>query len=255
VSRIRWRLSELELHQYRSVVRDLNASGAGLDVGCLRNGDQFELDCFDCYARTVQYGAVYVLSLSLLGLAPKTVLAQFDLASPELDQGTYLLEDPHLVSSSEEMYRLPDKTVFHRREVLNHRIGKDGVLLRGDQLEGVLLVQALEPVPQRYKPGCRMPMVLSITDQLGETSEWSLGLMVQELCFKVVSRPDRKSVFEDEPVAPGSVAQTPHPDGQTGPAPAQESGGPGTEPEVGRAATDDQAHEGHELGFEPQLDA
>jgi hypothetical protein len=135
------------------------------------------------------------------------------------------------------MYRLPDKTVFHQNEVLNHRIGKDGVLLRGDQLDGVLLVQAFEPVPQRYKPGCRMPMVLSITDQLGESKEWSLGLMVQEPYFKLASRPARKSVFAEEPVAPAAAAQTP-PDGQTGPVPAQESCGPGTGPEVSRAATD-----------------
>jgi hypothetical protein len=218
-----------------------------LDVSCLRNGDQFELDCFDGYARTVQYGAIYVLSLSFLGLAPKTVLAEFDLASPELDSGTCLLEDPHLASSSEEMYRLPDKTVFHRSEVLNHRIGKDGVLLRGDRLEGILLAQAFEPVPQSYKPGCRIPMVLSITDQLGESSEWSLGLMVQEAYFKVVSRPARRSVFEEEPVAPAAAARTPHPDEQKGPAPAQESCRPETGPAVGQPATDDRAHEGHEL--------
>ena len=157
-------------------------------------------------------------------MAPKTVLAEFDLSSPECDLGAYFLDDPYLAGSSNVIYRLADKTTFHRNEVLNHKIGKDGVLRRGDQLEGVLLAQAFESVPKRYKPGSRMPVVLSIVDEFGESTEWSINLMVQEPYFKAPSKQVRRSIFEPEPAAPGPVAPRPpsNADGLTGPAPAEE---------------------------------
>jgi len=231
--RMRWRIPDIELRQYRSIIRELNACGADLDLSLLRNGDPFTLECRDCYARTVQCGSVYVLSVSLLGLAPRTVLTDFELTSPEYDLSTYLMGDPQLARLTNDIYRLLDGTTFHRNEVLNHRVGKDGVLRHGAQLEGVLLAQAFDPVPERYRPGSRIPVVLSIVDQFGDTTEWPIRLIVQPPC--VSARPMRvpRRVLEEELVAPdlGAPSRHPNPEGPTGPAPAKESCG--TAPQVG----------------------
>ena len=166
--RTRWRIPQAEARSYRLLIRQLNKGGARLDYGPLRPEKPIALSFFDCYAYTVQYGSVYVLWVAFLGLASNTILAGFDLSSVDFDLAMDFLEDPRLARSESQSYYLPDRTPFDRSQVLNHRVGEDGILQRGHQLEGVLLAQAFEPIPQRYPPASRLPAVLSVAARLGK---------------------------------------------------------------------------------------
>lgn len=209
--RSRWRIPESELRRYRTIIRELNTGGARLDLGPLRPEDPLKVSFFDCHARTVERSSVYVVSVSLLGLASTTILSAFDLASQDFDLVVDFLEDPRLSRPQDEVYRLPDGTTFHRNEVLNHRTGRSGVLRRGHQLEGILLAQAVDPIPELYQPGSCLPAALSVADPFGEVTEWPLQFRVQPPYRRAYPSSARRSVFEESgpPTAPSMMPAPP----------------------------------------------
>src|SRR5690349_12607856 len=127
VPRRRWKISNSECFRYKSVIRELNRGGARLELGPLQP-QTLEVSFFDCYARTVERGSVYVTSLSILGLAQRTILTCFELASAQFDLMVDFSEESWLSRAEEKIYRLPDQTTFHRNEVLNHRTGRNGIV-------------------------------------------------------------------------------------------------------------------------------
>jgi hypothetical protein len=191
--RVKWELSNREIRRYRSVARVLNRQGADLDLSAFQTEEALELRGLDCYARSVSYGAVYTLLVSILGLAPKTTLGCFELTSHEFELGAYFLDNPSESRPSSEIYRLLDGTTLHQTEVLNHLVGHTIPL--GAEVMGYLLAQSFEPLPEKYKPGDRLPVVLSIADQFGEATRWSIDLRVQPPHLKVRSTQTRRSVF------------------------------------------------------------
>jgi hypothetical protein len=195
VPRRRWKISNSECFRYKSVIRELNRGGARLELGPLQP-QTLEVSFFDCYARTVERGSVYVTSLSILGLAQRTILTCFELASAQFDLMVDFSEESWLSRAEEKIYRLPDQTTFHRNEVLNHRTGRKGIVHRGHQIEGVLLAQSLNPIPEQYPTGSRLPAVLSIGDPFGDVTEWPLHFRVQAPYSRPLRPATRLSVFD-----------------------------------------------------------
>jgi len=196
VPRTRWSIRQAEVRHYREIVRELIAGGARLELGPLRSQEPVAFSFSDCYAYNVQYGSVFVLGVSLLSLAPSIILSGFSLTSPDFDLAVDFLEDPRQTRSESEFYYLPDRTPFHRSQVLNHRIGEDGILRRGHELEGFLLARAFEPIPQRYQPASCFPAVLSVGDQFGDVIESALEFRVQPPYKSARPSFTRKSLFD-----------------------------------------------------------
>lgn len=76
---------------------------------------------------------------------------------------------PHVdsIGNMVEMYDFPGERqlAYPRDAVINDRVGKRGVLSRGDQITGLLLGVCWEPIPDRYRNGCNVSVQLQILDQ------------------------------------------------------------------------------------------
>jgi hypothetical protein len=182
--RRKWTLSGKEQTEYRTIAKRLRASGGELNVdGFGRDKDKIQVtqgpEILSGYVRSSLCRAVYVIQLSIVALAPKVILQDYQLSSSDWDLNAYILGDPSVNNSRCEYYRLPDHTTFHRADVLNHRIGPAGTLRRGDQMEGFLLADALQPIPDCYKPGEVMQVTLAIADQFGDEQSVKLDVYVE----------------------------------------------------------------------------
>jgi hypothetical protein len=136
----------------------------------------------------------------MVGIAPKTVIQGFELTSRAWDFDPYILEDPAGGSSPRDMYRMLDGSRFDRREVLNHRLDKDGILRRGDPMEGCVLAECMAAVPSRYSRSNWLPLTFSIVNRFDEVQAVSFELPVERFRKRVQSRTSREPLF-DEPIA------------------------------------------------------
>jgi len=164
-----------------------------------------------------------VIRVRMVALAPKVMLHDFDLTSPDWPLNACVLSDPSVSNSANQFYVLLDRTKFHRDEVLNHRVDNDGILRRGDLLEGVLLADSLVPAPMRYESRSRMRLCLSISNQFDEVQEFTFELPVERVAARIRTRTVRRvSLFEDadesdprNPDKDQSLRRNPRPTGRT----------------------------------------
>ena len=90
------------------------------------------------YVRAFREGSLFVMQISILALATKVIVRDFALSSGLRSASRFA--DRSMLGGFESPVLPPSRrNDFHRDEVLNHRIGSDGTLRRGDLLEGVLL--------------------------------------------------------------------------------------------------------------------
>ena len=140
---------------------------------------------------------VFVLYISMLGIAPKTVLQGFELSSPESGLDPYIPEDPTARSARRDMYRMLDGSRYDRSEILNHRLGRQGILRRGDVIEGWLLAECMVAAPSRYIQSTRLPLCLSIVNQFEGVHRVSFALPVERIPKRVQPRMSREPLFTE----------------------------------------------------------
>jgi hypothetical protein len=133
----RWTLTRSQKSKYSRAVERMRAAGADLAP--------FAFDCpwvrvNHCLAaswvRTWTGDSVFVIYVRIVGLAPKTIVRGFELTSPQWEFDAYVLDDPTVRNSALQLYRMLDGSSFHRSEVLNHRVGSEGLLHHGDLTKG-----------------------------------------------------------------------------------------------------------------------
>jgi hypothetical protein len=145
--------------------------------------------------RTWTGASVFVIHVRMVGLAPKIVLQGFDLSSPECEFNAYVLDDPSVGESTQQLYRMSDGSRFHRSEVLNHRVDAEGILRHGDLMEGLVLAECFSSVPTCYNRSNSIPLTLSMGNQFDEVEAFSFALPVEHVSIQ--PRPRRSgSLFE-----------------------------------------------------------
>jgi len=204
--RVRWTLTDRERAEYVRMAERLRTAGADLDPSALGTTESpwSSLKCVRpaTSVRAMPGGCVFVIHLRIVALAPKVMLQDFQVTSPDGALNPYVLTDPSVNRSSNQFYLLADRTKFHREEVLNHRVDQEGILRRGDVLEGVLLADSVGPVPAQYQNGSRMRVCLSISNQFDEIQEVTIDLLVERVPTRIQPRTVRHvGLFEgaDEP--------------------------------------------------------
>jgi hypothetical protein len=173
------------------------------------------------YVRAKPTSCVFVLYLRIVCSAPKVILQEFDLSSPEWPLNAYILDDPAVSNSACKFYRFFDGEKFYRNEVLNHRVDEEGRLRRGDVMEGVLLAESFDSVPSKYTDHSSMPLCLSIANQFDEVYEFKVAIPVERIAARTQPRAKRRSTLYDEadgsPHSPALPADAPNavpPNGQ-----------------------------------------
>lgn len=212
--RNRWTPTRSQKSEYSRAVERMRAAGAELAP--------FTFDCpwvrvTHCLAagcvRTWTGASVFVIHVRMVGLAPKIVLQGFDLSSPEWEFNAYILDDPAEGNSSQQFYRTLDGSRFHRSEVLNHRVDADGVLRRGDVMEGLVLGECFSSVPTLYNQWNSMPLTVSVVNQFDEVHESKFAIQVEQIRDRIKPRAARRSTLYDgadgSPGHPGSPVDAP----------------------------------------------
>ena len=159
--------------------------------------------------RSWSHATVFSLNVRIIGVAPKTVIQGFRLTSPGWDFDAYVLVDPLEGSSLRDFYSMLDRSRYPRPEVLNHRLGTEGILRRGDTIEGFLLAECLTAVPASYSRTNWMPLSLSILNQFEEVQEISFEVPVERIPDPVHRRASRTSLFAESPSKPADTVVRP----------------------------------------------
>jgi hypothetical protein len=144
--------------------------------------------------RTWTGASAFLIHVRMVGLAPKIVLQGFELSSPEWEFNAYVLDDPAVAKSAQQFYRTLDGCLFHRSEILNHRVDAEGILRHGDVMEGLVLAQCFSSVPARCNQWKSMPLIVSIVNQFDDVYSFPFELPVEHVSLQ--PRPRRSgSIF------------------------------------------------------------
>jgi hypothetical protein len=194
--RNRWTLTRSQKSDYNRAIERLRAAGADLAP--------FAFDCewikvthspAASWMRTWTGASVLAIYMRILGLAPKTVIQGFELSSPEWEFNAYVLDDPAVGNSAQQLYRMLDGSRFHRSEVLNHRVDAEGVLRRDDVMEGLVLAECFSSVPTRCNQWNSAPLTVSIVNQFDDSRAFQFEVPVAHVSIQ--PRPRRSgSLFE-----------------------------------------------------------
>jgi hypothetical protein len=194
--RNRWMLPRSKKSEYSRAVERMRAAGADLTP--------FDFECpwvrvthcpIASGVRTWTGASVFVVHIRMVGLAPKVIVQGFDLSSPEWDSNSYVLDDPAVGNSAQQLYRMLDGSRFHRSEVLNHRVDAEGILRYGDVIEGLVLAECFSSVPTRYNQWNLVPLAVSIVNQFDDVCTFPFELPVEQV--SIHRRPRRSgSLFE-----------------------------------------------------------
>jgi hypothetical protein len=205
MSKRTWEINKEKQQLYRKSAERLVAAGADLDLSSSAPAPTKWLkitqvpEMLASYVRMSTGGSLYIVLVHIVALAPKVVIEEYDLSSAEGNVNPWFPDDPTVSNFRNRYYQLPDHLYFHRDEVLNHRVGAQGTLHRGDRMEGLLLAQSFDPIPERYRQGSVMQLRLSIVNQLGEVESLPVNLHVERTAEQLRPRPARTStLFERE---------------------------------------------------------
>jgi hypothetical protein len=196
--RNRWTLDASTKVEYAKLTKRMRAAGADL-APPESEAEWIEVRHYPAggAVRSWSRATVFVLSVRIVGIAPKIVIQGFELSSPGWDLDLYILEDPAARSSRCGMYRTLDGSRYDRREILNHRLGREGILRRGDVIEGWLLAECMSAAPTRYIPSTWLPLSLSIENQFGEVHRVSFQMPVERIRRRIQPRAPRISLFNE----------------------------------------------------------
>jgi hypothetical protein len=219
MSRKIWEISKEKQQLYRKSAERLVAAGADLDLSSSAPASTPWVkitqvpEMLANYVRMSPGGLLYVALVHIVALAPKVVIQEYRLSSSEWEVAAWFPGDPRENRSSDPYYYyLPDHSTFHRDEVLNHRVGAQGTLHHGDVMEGLLLAQSFDPIPERYRQGSVMQLCLSIVNQFGKVEPLLVDLHVDRTAEQLRPRPARMStLFEREDgriISPEALAET-----------------------------------------------
>jgi hypothetical protein len=206
----RWTLNASMKAEYGKLTKRMIAAGADLvppepEVEWVR----IYVDPIVSAVRSWSHGVVFSLNVQITGIAPKTVIQGFRLASPGWEFDAYILEDPLGGSSPRDMYRMLDGSRFDRREILNHHLGTEGILRRSDTIEGLLLAECMTDAPPPYSRKDWMPLSLSIMNQFEEVQAVSFEMPVERIPDPVRRRASRTSLFAESPSKPADTVVRP----------------------------------------------
>jgi hypothetical protein len=169
------------------VLKSMEADCAGLLIyqsGTIAENTVFDLD---------SGGAGFMLSVAIYKEAKRILYpVEYRLELPWPETQFRWLEDPWRKIPWEHAYSFPKPGPegFEREVVLNHRCGRQGRILPGGCLEGLLLGVGQSPVPNHYENRQRIELPFAVLDQRGGRSE-----LVVELC---VGRRARHKVSDDK---------------------------------------------------------
>ena len=155
-------------------VRCLARSAAGLRVKQVGFG-------IDSFAQERVSGAEYAIRLAIANsssrpLAPMRVELDF----PWDHRGARLLEDPHLSRPRKELYAFPSGELhpYDRADVINHQLKRSRPIAPRDEVEGMLLALADDPIPESYAEGSTLEVQVTVFDQRGEFHRQRAKLVV-----------------------------------------------------------------------------
>jgi hypothetical protein len=199
MARDRWALSAYTKTEYAGLIKRMRDAGANIappEIGA----EWIQVHDYPVGSaiRSWAHGTVFVLYIRVVGVAPKSVIRGFELSSPTWEFDPYILEDPADGSSPRDMYRMLDGSRYHRSEILNHRLGREGVLLRGNTIEGCVLAECMSAAPALYSRTAWAPLSLSIMNQFEEIQTISFGVPVERIRKRVQSWGSRESLFETQ---------------------------------------------------------
>lgn len=151
----------IPLHE--DVLERMRIESQGLRV--YQTGTLVENEIFDLGS-----GMGVTIALAIDNNARKNIrIAQFRLELPWVEPGFHWLEDPLRKKPRERLYKFPRPSVltFERELVLNHRIGRLGVLLPSDYLDGLLLGVGEASIPESFQHRQPLNLQLRILDTRG----------------------------------------------------------------------------------------
>ncbi len=196
--RSRWTLTRPENSQYRKIVERLRAGGAVLDLSAFGIVDfpWIKVTHFPAASlvRTRPGASAFIIHLRLVSLAPRVIIQEVTLVNLQQELGLFF---PSIEDSQDQLYRLCDGSVFHPSEVLNHHLEGDHIIHRGDTLEGKLLVECLEPIPNDHPDKGFIPIQLAITNQFDEVHLTAVDLQIERIANGIQRKPLLQSTLYD----------------------------------------------------------
>lgn len=179
------KFSQQEWEEHKDLVQRLIAGGADLDLSGVAQGRTKRLkitqypELLATYACGGSGRSFYVVSVRIVAQADKVVIQHFDLSSPEWDLNAGLLLDPTMDKANAPVYRLGHCASFSRNEVLNHRVDDEGILRRGNVMQGVVLAESFDSIPKHYVHGSMMRLTISVWDQFDEVHQQGVQAWVE----------------------------------------------------------------------------
>lgn len=187
--KIQWTHTKAQKAEYEALIKRMNAAGADLDP-TVSDSPWITVthNPYGCDARTCRGVAILVVHLRIVARVT-TFLKAFELWSPEEGWSADLLEDPRVSKATRQLYGTADREKFHRNDVLNHHVEHEGVLRRGNHIEGFLLAQGSASVPLGYSLHRRLPLCVSIVSQFDDVCHYRLDLPVRHVPWQIKPRP------------------------------------------------------------------
>lgn len=163
-------------------------------------------------AYDMRAGTEYVFGLRVTNCSWSRLKIERYRARFEWMANLYWLGDPRVNSPQKKVYRLESGLEFPCQDVLNHRVGDQGLIEPGKSIEGVLLAYTMfEPIPPEYIHGDEALATLSVTDQHGRHHrspiEFSINRRATMPAWVFRSKSTRRSLFEETELK-GSPATT-----------------------------------------------
>ena len=197
--RMRWTLDASTKAEYANITKRMRDAGADLSPAePAAEWIEVRLYPSGSAVRSWAYGTVFALYACLLGIAPKTQIKRFELSSPAWDFDPYILGDPAGASSPRDMYRMLDDSRYHRCELLNQQLGGEGLLRRGDAIEGWVLAECMSAAPVLYGRTEWLPLSLSIVNQFEDVHRVSFRVPVERIQRRIQTRTSRESLFDTQ---------------------------------------------------------
>jgi hypothetical protein len=204
-------LTRGERMQNRKIEKRLITAGA-LDSSSSELTDPEWIRISHCltasYVRASPLSSIFVIHARIVALATMVIIQDFVVWSPVMDLVTWLVRDPMLNRSDQTFYHSWDGSRFHRNEVLNHRVDKEGVLRRGDVLEGVVIAESFKGIPSCFGVTYRLPLCLSIVNQFDYVRKLTIELPVERVTRRLRPRSISRGLFGSK-YSKDSSPQTP----------------------------------------------
>jgi hypothetical protein len=127
---------------------------------------------------------IYMLRVAITNESTKkpVVLANFQLLLPWNDEYLDLLPDPKEVDKDEYIIPGPTNTMlrYERDMILNHRVNAQGKLGPGDIMNGALLFNGMEPIPDDIPHGSEIDVNLRVLLHHGRSFDTKCRMFIDK---------------------------------------------------------------------------